>query len=122
MPAPMMMPDWEGLAAVISAMIDVVRLGRDAYADFLSQRREDPDLGAKANGLAAALGTYSEDEVAAIIERIERCRRRFVAEGSGAARKRCICSVLRDVRDGNGGTLPNEEWEAAWRQLRCAAA
>lgn len=122
MPATMMMPDWEGLAAMISAMIDVVRLGRDTYAEFVSERREDPELGPKAKGLAAALGTYSQDEVAAIIERIDECRQRFMAEGSGAARTRCICSVLRDVRDGNGGTLPHEDWEAAWDQLGCAAA
>lgn len=122
MPAPMMLPDWANLAAIISAMIDVIQFGRDAFEEFLESRQEDPDLGRKADGLATALSTYSEEETEAIIARIERCRRRFVEEGAGEARRICICSVLRDVRDGNGGILPEPEWERAYKQLRCDAA
>ena len=118
----MMLPDWANLAAIISAMVDVIQLGRDAFGEFFIQRQEDPQLQRKADALAAALSTYSDEETAAIIERIERCRRRFVEEGAGEARRRCICSVLRDVRDGNGGAIPDPEWDRAYRQLRCDAA
>jgi restriction system protein len=107
-------------AAVISAMVDIIQLGKESFQEYLSRRQKDPTLAAKEQALAKAFSTYSHPEVEAILERIESCRRRFIGEGSGAARRNCLCSVLGDVRDGNGGTIPDPEWERNYDQLKCA--
>src|SRR2546425_5637822 len=104
------LPDWASLAAIISAMIDVVQFGGQTFQAFLKKRREDPKLPERARALEAALSTYSEEEIQAIIDRINACVARFMAEGSGKNRQKCLCSVLRDVKDGNGGTIPDLEW------------
>ena len=109
------------LAATISAMVDVLRLGKETYEEYFRQRERDPSLAEKVKVLSLTFSTYSSEELDAIKERIENCRRRFIEEGAGDARRRCLCSVLRDVRDGNGGTIPEPEWESAFEQLKCAA-
>ncbi|SEP79046.1 hypothetical protein [Nitrosomonas ureae] len=109
-----------GLAAIISAMVDVIRLGKETYEEYLERREGDPAIERKARALETAFSTYSPEEIAAISARIHNCRRRFIEEGAGDARHGCLCSVLRDVRDGNGGSIPDPEWEEAYRQLKCA--
>ena len=108
-------------AAVISAMVDVIQLGKETFQEYLRRRERDPTLPAKEQALVRAFSTYSPSEVEAILRRIESCRQRFIEEGSGAARRTCLCSVLRDVRDGNGGRIPEPEWERNFDQLKCAA-
>lgn len=108
-------------AAVISAMVDVIQLGKETFQEYLNRRQKDPSLTTKAKALAEAFSTFSQPEIEAIMKRIENCRQRFIDEGSGAARRTCLCSVLRDVREGNGGTIPDPEWERNYEQLKCAA-
>jgi hypothetical protein len=98
------------LAAIISAMADVYSVGRDTFADFLKIRREAPDFQAKGEQLKGALSTYSDAELDAISDRIEGCRDRFIAEGSGKQRKTCLCSVLSDVKEGSGSVHPILHW------------
>jgi hypothetical protein len=117
----MALPDWASIAAIISAMIDVVQIGRQTFSAYLKKRQDDPRLPERARALEAALSTYSQEEVAAIVDRITACRDRFVAEGSGKQRRTCLCSVLRDIKEGNGGTIPDREWEQVYQQLKCAA-
>ena len=57
------------------------------------------------NKLQAAFNTYGKNEVEAIVNRIENCRRLFIDEGSGDDRRRCLCSVLRNVSSGNNGLI-----------------
>jgi hypothetical protein len=117
-----MMPvaiDWGTTAALISAMIDVIQLGRDSFQAYFERRTKAPDVETKGAELERALSTYSVGEIDAIINRIEKCRDRFIEEGVGENRKRCLCSVFRDVRDGNGGVLPDPEWQRAYEQLGC---
>ncbi|PTR10074.1 hypothetical protein C8R32_102163 [Nitrosospira sp. Nsp5] len=108
-------------AAVISAMVDVIQLGKVSFQEYFRRRERDPTIAAKELALTKAFSTYAQSEVQAILDRIERCRRQFIEEGSGVARRNCLCSVLRDVRDGNGGTIPDPEWEKNYNQLGCAA-
>lgn len=107
---------WASVAAIVSAMADVVTVGRETFDYFLRQRLDDPDLPRKAAVLAATYSTYSDREIEAIRKRVENCRDRFIEEGSGEARKNCLCSVLRVVKDGNGGYIPVEEWQRAYNQ------
>lgn len=109
------------IAATISAMIDLVKFGKETYQDYLEKRKSDPLLESKVEALRKAFSTYSKDEIEAIHERLDNCRKRFIDEGDGKARSRCLCSVLTDVRDGNGGNIPVDEWENAYSTLNCAA-
>lgn len=125
MSMPMPLHDWSEIAAIVSAMVDVILLGKEvgkeAFNDYLGHRRADPSLPRKAAALASAFSTYSPAEVDAINGRIMNCRKHFIDELSGPARRRCLCSVFRDVKEGNGGTIPDPEWERAYEQLNCAA-
>ncbi len=76
---------------------------------------------AEAERVSQVFSTYSEPEVQAILERLKACRDRFITEGSGTGRKKCLCSVFKDVIDGNGGKLPHiDDWENIYNQLNCA--
>src|SRR5262245_23313439 len=101
---PLGLTDWASIAAIVSAMCDVISTGRDTFQAFYESRRTSPDILQQAATLRQAMSTYSDEEVEAIRERLQGCRDRFVEEGSGQQRKRCLCSVLRDVKDGNGAT------------------
>jgi len=51
---------------------------------------------------------------------MERCRSRFMQEGSGQQRITCICSVLTDAKEGSGGDLPDVgNWPDIFQQLKC---
>jgi len=111
--------EWADIAAIVSAMSDVLTVGRDTFSGYLRRHRADRNLPVKAAQLQAAFSTYSDDEIEEIANRIRRCRDRFNEEGAGKQRVRCLCSVLRDVKDGNGGQIPVDEWESIYRQLQC---
>lgn len=121
MPIPPVAIDWGATAAMVSAMIDVIRLGRESFQEYFARRSSGPDRERKGAELEKALSTYSPAEVGAIVDRINACRDRFIEEGVGEKRKRCLCSVFRDVKDGNGGTLPDPEWQRAYELLGCEA-
>ena len=111
------------IAAIVSAMVDVYKTGRDAFQEFYATRAASPDIENQAEILRQAMSTYSDAEVKAIINRLESCRQRFIAEGSGPQRKTCLCSVLTDVKDGNGGEMPGgfPDWEQMFDTLQCDA-
>lgn len=113
--------DWASIAAIVSAMCDVVATGKDTFEVFYRKRLVAPSTAIQAQILSKTFSTYSDDEIDAIRERIDGCRRRFIDEGSGDRRKRCLCSVLTDVKDGNGGAIPVEEWSGIYGQLGCTA-
>lgn len=55
-----------------------------------------------------------------ILNRLKACRDRFITEGSGPARRQCLCSVFKDIIEGNGGRLPRiDDWERIYRELNC---
>lgn len=118
---PLPLGDWASIAAIVSAMCDVISTGRDTFQAFFDRRISAPDINSRAAALQAAMSTYSDEEVEAIRNRILGCRQRFVAEGSGQQRKTCLCSVLQDVKDGNGGTIPFGDWANVYDTLGCAA-
>lgn len=118
---PFTLVEWASLAAIVSAMSDVLTIGAQTFDFFFRRRLADPALPQKAEVLRDAYSTYSDREVEAIKKRIEACRDRFIKEGTGEGRKTCLCSVLQDVKDGNGGTIPVDEWQKAYDKLGCAA-
>ena len=80
----------------------------------------DPETIRESRRVSLSFSTYTEEEVESLITRLKGCRDRFIQQGGGADRSRCICSVLREAQEGNGGTLPEiDDWENIYRQLRC---
>ena len=113
--------DYANIVATISAMCAVVQTGKEIYESYFSDYRGSPNIEKEAHTLRLALMTYTENEVKEIEDRIEGCRDRFIKEGSGERRARCLCSVLTDVKDGNGGDMPDiDSWEEIYDQLKCA--
>lgn len=116
---PLGLNEWVAIAAIVSAMCDVINTGRDIFLEFYERRITAPDAMERAATLQQALSTYTDDEIKAINKRLQACRDRFVREGSGPHRRDCLCSVLQDVKDGNGGTIPLPDWEQSYRTLGC---
>jgi hypothetical protein len=107
------------IAAIISAMADVYSVGKESFSQYLERRQKAKDYVSRGEILQKALSSYDDDEIDAINERIRSCKDRFIREGSGQNRKKCLCSVLTDVKDGNGGDFPFPEWDRLYRQLGC---
>ncbi len=111
---------WLHVVAGIGAIYDIIRLGAE-HGPALARRLSSADTRRDADQLAVKFSTYSDEELNELLRRIEQCRRRFMAEGSGSDRARCLCHVLRDIRDGNGGTMPLQDWDDMYHRLRCEA-
>ncbi|MBS9477750.1 hypothetical protein [Ancylobacter radicis] len=107
------------IAAIVSAMADVYSIGRATFSQYLIQRENAKDYVSRGEALQKALSSYDDDEIEAIEKRIRSCKDRFIREGSGQSRKTCLCSVLTDVKDGNGGNFPFPEWGNLHEQLGC---
>lgn len=113
--------EWGTIAATISAMADVYQIGKETYETYFKRRLATKDNEAKARALERAFGTFSDEEVSSIDERIKGCRQRFIDQGSGQSRKSCLCSVLLEVLLGNGGSIPDPEWQRLFEALGCAS-
>ncbi len=112
--------DWAAIGAIISAMCDVITLGRETFEYYYEQRLKDFHSPQRGAVLQAAFSTYTDRDIEAIKERIEGCRDRYIKEGGGAGGSVCLCSVLTDVRDGNGGQIPEiDNWPEAYEILHC---
>ena len=110
---------WLEVLSYIKALFEGITLGADVREQYLKHKTERDTI-TEAERVSQVFSTYSEEEVQAILDRLKACRDRFVKEGSGAARKRCLCNVFKDVMEGNGGRLPRiDDWVNIHRQLNC---
>lgn len=108
---------WLEVFSWIKAISDAATFSADILKAYEKHREERATRG-EARRASQALSTYSEAEVEAITKRLKACRDRFIAEGSGAQRARCLCSVFDDLMEGNGGVLPPfDDWERIYRQV-----
>jgi hypothetical protein len=111
---------WLEALAGLHALYDVVRTGTD-YATSFSRHRSESRTNTEARVASAKFSTYSDREVEELIRKIEGCRDRFINQGGGKDRARCLCSIFNEVKDGNGGTLPDiDSWRDMYKQLDCA--
>ena len=110
---------WLEALAGLKALYDVLEFGVD-YTVAFAKHRAEADTISEANRAASLLSTYSDAEVEELLRKIEGCRSRFIEQGGGADRARCLCSIFREIRDGNGGDLPNvDDWQRMFNQLKC---
>jgi hypothetical protein len=105
--------------SLTKALFDAVKSGADVIASY-RKHREEKDTIQESQRVSAAFSTYSDKEVKTILSRLEQCRDRFIKQGGGEDRASCLCSVLNEVKNGNGGRLPRiDDWENIYRQLGC---
>lgn len=110
---------WLEALAGLKALFDVAEGARD-YWERYRAHLDEGDTIRESRRVADAFSTYSDAEVRVLVKKIEGCRDRFVNEGSGKDRASCICGILNEIRDGNGGKLPLiDDWERIYSQLQC---
>jgi len=110
---------WLEVLSYAKALFEAITLGADVRQQYQKHRNERDTI-AEAERVSQLFSTFTEDEVQAILDRLKACRDRFIKEGSGPARKQCLCNVFKDVIEGNGGRLPRiDDWENMHRQLNC---
>lgn len=111
---------WLEVLSWVKALFEATTLGADLHKAYEQHKREQTTI-AEAQRVSSVFSTYSEAEVDALLKLLKGCRDRFISQGSGVARTRCICSVLREAMEGNGGKLPViDDWQNIYRQLNCA--
>lgn len=87
----------------------------------IDAHREEKDTIAEAQRASAVFSTYSDREIEELIKKIEGCRDRFISQGSGSDRARCLCSIFKEITDGNGGSLPHiDAWQGMYDTLKCS--
>jgi hypothetical protein len=110
---------WLEALAGLKALYDVIEWGVD-YAAALRKHKEESETIAESQRVAVAFSTYSDAEVEAIIRKINGCRDRFIQQGGGTDRARCLCSIFQEIKNGNGGDLPRiDDWQRMFDQLKC---
>jgi hypothetical protein len=110
---------WLQLLATIKAVAESVTSTIDVGTN-INRYLSDSETIQESRRISRVFSTYSDDEVNAIARRLDECRRRFIAEGDGEQRRKCMCNALTDLKAGNGGQLPHaDHWYEYWEQLRC---
>jgi hypothetical protein len=91
---------------------------RETYEHY----RSDRETINESERVSVHFSSFSEGEVRALLDRVQGCRDRFIAQGGGTERVKCICSVLNEAKIANGGNLPLiDDWENIYRALRCSS-
>ena len=110
---------WMEVLSWVKALFEAATLSAD-LAKTYAKYQSDPATIREAERVSVTLSTLSDAEVEALLTRLKGCRDRFIAQGGGRERAQCICSVLREAAEGNGGVLPTiDDWQNIYRQLRC---
>lgn len=113
---------WPEALAGLKALYDLAQ-GAVDYASSYQKHREEAATRAEAQRISVAFSTYSDEEIEELIRKIKGCRDRFIAQGSGHDRARCLCSIFNEIKAGNGGFVPNiDDWQRMYSVLQCASA
>jgi len=113
---------WLEALAGLKALYDLSQ-GAVDYVSNLERHRQEASTLAEAQRISVDFSTYSDREVAELIRKIEGCRDRFIAQGSGRDRAQCLCSIFNEIKAGNGGILPHiDDWQRMYAVLRCGSS
>jgi len=111
---------WLDVLALVKTLFEATKASIDLGKTY-AKYRNDRETQQESRRVSVVFSTFSEEEVQALADRLRGCRDRFVEQGSGTDRARCICSVLNEVVAANGGTLPAiDDWQNIYFQLGCA--
>src|ERR1700744_617207 len=101
---------WLEALAGLKALYDLAQ-GGVVFGTSYQRHRREADTIAASRSPSLVFSSYADREVEELIKKIEGCRDRFITQGSGADRARCLCSIFREISDGNGGVLPDiDDW------------
>lgn len=110
---------WLEALSWAKAVFELFTTGANVYDAYEKHRRERDTI-AESRRVSRTFSTYSDEEIEAVSKRLKECRDRFITEGSGPQRARCFCSVLNDLKSGNGGVLPIiDDWARMYAQMQC---
>ena len=110
---------WLEALAGLKALYDLAS-GVPDYLVSYNRHKEDQATIAESRRASETFSSFSDAEIEDLIRRIEGCRERFITQGSGRDRTRCLCGIFKEIMDGNGGRLPKiDAWERMNEQLRC---
>ena len=111
---------WLEVLSWTKALFDATKASVDLVATYTKYRSEKATI-REAARVSVEFSTYSEEEVSDLLRRLNGCRDRFVQQGGGSDRARCVCSVLSEAMEGNGGSLPEiDDWPRIYSQLGCS--
>jgi hypothetical protein len=82
--------------------------------------RKDAETILESQRVSATYSTYSDVVIESFTSRIAGCDRRFAEQGGGLERRRCVCSVLNELAEGNNGLPYIDDWQNIYQQLGCA--
>jgi hypothetical protein len=112
---------WLDVLAWTKALFDATKSSIDLYVSYAKYRQDAATI-SESRRVSAAYSSYSEGELESLLRRLHGCRDRFIEQGGGKDRARCICSVLQEAKEGNGGTLPIvDDWQIIYSQLGCGS-
>jgi hypothetical protein len=110
---------WLEALAGLKALYDLAE-GAVDYAASVRRHREEAATISEAKRVSEVYSTYSDREVEELLRKIEGCRDRFISQGSGHDRARCLCRILNEIREGNGGIMPHiDDWGRMYAVLKC---
>ena len=110
---------WLEVLSLTKALFDAIKSGVDVLESYRRHHAERATI-QESERVSGVFSTYSEEEVENIHSRLKQCRDRFIRQGGGTDRAQCLCSVLNEVKDGNGGQLPViDDWQNIYSQLDC---
>jgi hypothetical protein len=88
---------WLEVLSLTRALFDAVKSGEDIVESYRKHKQEKDTIQASGR-VSATFSTYSDKEVKSSLSNLEKCRDRFIRQGGGENRARCICSVLNEPR------------------------
>jgi len=106
---------YQNAAAYISAAIDVMMNDNDNFQYYYNIRRSEA---ANADNALVLINTYTEEDLKDFRDRIDQCGVRGRNEGQDS-RVKCLCFVLGEIKKGNGGDIPVDQWQDYYNQLKC---
>jgi hypothetical protein len=110
---------WLELLAGLKSLFDLAT-GVEGYWESHRRHLAEPDTISESQRVSGVFSTFSDAEIRELIRKIEGCRDRFILQGSGHDRARCLCSIFNEIQDGNGGSLPLiDDWQRMYQQLNC---
>jgi len=111
---------WLEVLSWVKTLFEATKATIDLRETYEKHRQERDTL-REAERVSVKFSSYSNLEVESLLRRLEGCRKRFISQGGGAERAQCVCSVLREAMDGNGGVLPViDDWQNIYDQLKCS--
>jgi hypothetical protein len=111
---------WLEVISWVKTLFEATKATIDLRATYEKYRKDEATL-REAERVSVQFSTYSDNEVDSLLRRLKGCQERFTLQGGGAERVQCICSVLHEAMEGNGGTLPIiDDWQNIYHQLKCS--